>query len=154
MDQVIDHCAELGVREIVPVETERTVRHVAKREAKHLRRWRRLAAEASKQCGRTTVTNIAPPRPLDELLVKAGRWDLQLAFTVHPASLPLRTILAEHPEPQSVLYLIGPEGGFEDQEVKRIARADFQLVRLGPSTLRTQVAATAALAAILHHYER
>jgi len=154
MDLLVEKCAELGVREIVPIETSRSVPKVAQREAAHVARWERAALEASKQCRRNTVTRIAPPRPLDSLLAKADRWQVRLAFTLHKDTVPLHEALAAHPEPESLIYLIGPEGGFELAEIDKIRRAGFHLVRLGKSTLRTETAATAALAAILYHYEK
>jgi len=154
MDLLVEKCAELGVREIVPIETSRSVPKVAQREAAHVARWERAALEASKQCRRNTVTRIAPPRPLDSLLAKADRWQVRLAFALHDDAIPLHEALAAHPEPESLIYLIGPEGGFELAEIDKIRRAGFHLVRLGKSTLRTETAATAALAAILYHYEK
>ena len=144
MDLLVEKCAELGVREIVPIETSRSVPKVAQREAAHVARWERAALEASKQCRRNTVTRIAPPRPLDSLEAQVR----QLTAQLHEA------LRAAHPEPGSLLYLIGPEGGFELAETDKIRRAGFHLVRLGKSTLRTETAATAALAAILYHYEK
>jgi 16S rRNA (uracil1498-N3)-methyltransferase len=153
MDLLVEKCAELGVRQIIPVESRRSVPKVAEREAAHLIRWQRTAAEASKQCRRTTLTAIAAPRPLDALLEKAGDWELRLAFSPYEDAEPLRTVLAACPAPASVVYLIGPEGGFERAETRNIVSAGFDLVRLGKSTLTTETAAVAALAAILYHYE-
>ena len=154
MDELVDMCSEMGVREIVPLETRRTVPKVERKEAARVARWERTAIEASKQCGRTTVTRIGAPRPLPTLLEKAGQWDLRLIFALDDEAFPLRRVLDEHPEPRSALYLIGPEGGFERAEVRAAMAAGFEPVRLGPSTLRTETAAVAALAALLHHYEQ
>jgi 16S rRNA (uracil1498-N3)-methyltransferase len=153
MDLLIEKCAELGLRELVPVETRRSVPKVEHREASHVERWQRIAVEASKQCGRTTLTRIAPPRPLSALLARSGDWDVRLAFSLDEDALPLRTVLAEHPGPRSLIYLIGPEGGLERAELREAASAGFETVRLGKSILRTETAAAAALAAILYHYE-
>ena len=153
MDRLVDACAELGARELVPVETRRCVPKVASKEASHVERWERIAIEASKQCGRTTVTKIAPPRPLQALLARADAWEVRLLFSPHEDVSPLRRVLAAHSEPRSVVCLIGPEGGFELGEVRAAEAAGFEAVRLGRSTLRTETAATAALGAVLYHYE-
>ncbi len=153
MDMLVEKCTELGVREIVPVETRRSVPKLAQREAAHVSRWQRTAIEATKQCGRTTVAQIALPCVLDAFLGQADGWGLRLAFTLDGEAMPLRRVLDAHPAPGSVVYLIGPEGGFEQAELRKIAAAGFDLVRLGKSTLRTETAAAAALAAILYHYE-
>jgi len=154
MDELVDRCCELGLRELVPIETRRSVPKVERKEAAHVARWERIAIEASKQCGRTTVTHIAAPRPLAALVEKAAQWDLRLIFSPDDAAAPLREVLQAHPRPTSVLYLIGPEGGFELAELRLAIGAGFLPVRLGRSTLRSETAAAAALAAILYHYEQ
>lgn len=154
MDELVDMCAEQGLRELVPVETARSVPKLERKEAAHVARWQRIAIEASKQCGRTTVTRIAPPRPLDALLEKAPQWDLRLVFSPGAEALPLARVLRAYERPRSAIYLVGPEGGLEPGEVHAAAAAGFEPVRLGRSTLRTETAAAAALAALLFHYEQ
>jgi len=153
MERLVEACSELGARQIIPLETRRCVPRVSDKEAHRLARWERIAVEASKQCGRAMVTRIAPPRPLSALLAKADRWDLKLVFSPHEGGMPLREVLKAHPVPRSVIYLIGPEGGLERGEVRAAQAAGFETVRLGKSTLRSETAAAAALAAILYHYE-
>jgi len=154
MDRVVEQCSELGLRELLPMETRRSVPKVEKREVAHVARWERIAVEASKQCGRTTLTRIAPPRPLSAVLAKASGWGLRLIFSAAAAeSAPLREVLEAHPSPGPVLYLIGPEGGFERAEIRAAMAAGFEPARLGKSILRTESAAATALAAILYHYE-
>lgn len=154
MDALVEGCCELGLRELIPVESRRTVPRLEAKETAHLARWQRIAIEASKQCGRTTITRIAPPRPLPTLLEKAAHWDLRLIFSPGPHALPLARVLRAYPRPKAAIYLIGPEGGFDDEELRDASAAGFEPVRLGPSTLRTETAAAAALAAILFHYEQ
>ncbi|HUT31854.1 MAG TPA: RsmE family RNA methyltransferase [Planctomycetota bacterium] len=154
MDELVEACAELGLRELVPVETRRSVPKLERKEEAHVARWRRTAIEASKQCRRTTLTRIAAPRPLPALLEKAPQWDLRLVFSPEDDALPLVRVLRACERPRSVIYLIGPEGGFEEGELRAAAGAGFEAVRLGRSTLRTETAAAAALAAILFHYEQ
>jgi len=153
MDLVVEQCSELGLRELVPVECRRSVAKVGKKEAAHLARWERIAIEASKQCERTRVTRVAPPQPLSAFLSKADRWPLRLLFTLDDEAMPLREVLGDHPDPEAVVYLIGPEGGFERAEVREARAVGFELVRLGKAVLRTETTAAAALAAILYHYE-
>lgn len=154
MDELVEACAEMGLRELVPLETHRTVPRLAEKEKAHVARWQRIAVEAAKQCGRTTLTRIAAPRPLPALLEKVGQWDLRLAFSPGEDALPLGRVLRAYEKPRSVIYLIGPEGGFEDGEMRDVVAAGFEVVRLGKSTLRTETAAAAALASILYHYEQ
>ncbi|MBM4041044.1 MAG: 16S rRNA (uracil(1498)-N(3))-methyltransferase [Planctomycetes bacterium] len=154
MEALVESCAELGLRELVPVETVRSVPKLERKEEAHVARWQRIAIEASKQCRRTTVTRVAAPRPLAALLDKARQWDLRLVFSPHDDAFPLARVLRAHVGPRSAVYLIGPEGGFEETELRDAVGAGFEPVRLGKSTLRTETAAAAALAAILFHYEQ
>ncbi|MFW6161141.1 MAG: RsmE family RNA methyltransferase [Planctomycetota bacterium] len=153
MALVVEKCCELGLRELVPVETRRSVPKVAAKEAAHLERWRRCAIEAVKQCGRTTLTRVAAPRPLPAFAAQADDFDLALLCSTDAEAPRLRRVLDSHPDAQSVLYLVGPEGGFERRERDLLRARGFVPVSLGKSTLRTETAATAALAAILYHYE-
>jgi len=154
MALVIEKCCEMGLRELVPVEMRRSVPRVADKEATLLDRWRRYAIEASKQCGRTTITTIAAPRPLRAFLARADDYDVALACTTEGDAPRLREVLAAHAGAGSVCYLIGPEGGLEAEELRSAQDYGFVPVTLGKSTLRTETAATAALAGILYHYER
>jgi 16S rRNA (uracil1498-N3)-methyltransferase len=154
MALVVEKCCELGLQELVPVETRRSVPKVADRDAAHLERWRRYAIEASKQCGRTTITRIAAPRPLRAFLARADDYDVALVCSPDGKAPRLHEVLDGHEDAKSVGYLIGPEGGLEPDEMSDAAAYGFKPVRLGKSTLRTETAAMAALTAILYHYER
>lgn len=154
MALTIEKCCELGLRELVPVETRRSVRKVHKKEAVYLERWRRYAIEASKQCGRATVTRIAAPRPLKAFLASASDFDLALLCSADSDAPLLRRVLGAHGSIGSVAYLVGPEGGFERQELADAESAGFVPVSLGRPTLRTETAAAAALAALVYQYER
>jgi 16S rRNA (uracil1498-N3)-methyltransferase len=154
MDLLIGKCSELGAREIVPLETARSVPKVAHKEAAHVDRWQRIAIESSKQCGRTTVTRIAAPRPFRRFLDQSERWNLRLLFSLDEDASPLHEALAEHPSPSRVVCAVGPEGGFELAEARDACAAGFVPVRMGKSTLRSETAAAAAAACVLYHYER
>lgn len=153
MALVIDMCTELGLKELVPLDTRRSVPKVAKKEEAHLERWRRYVVEAAKQSGRTRLPRVASPRPFSSFMPRAKDFDLALIFVPDPDAAPLRQVLAAHPDARSVVYLTGPEGGFEPHECEDAEAAGFLPVRLGLTVLRTETAAATALAAILYHYE-
>lgn len=153
MEAAIEKCTELGLLELVPVETARSVPKLARKEAARVERWERIAIGAAKQCGRTTVTRIAAPRPLSTFLAKPDRTGLKLVCSLDPEAPVLRDVLVAHPRPESVVYLVGPEGGLELRELAEAEEAGFVPVTLGRSTLRVETAAAAALAAILYQYE-
>lgn len=138
MDWAIQKATELGVAEITPLVSERCeVRLKDERADKRLAHWRQVAISACEQCGRSVLPRINPPRVLaDWLQVEA---DLKLAL--HPVAEPL----TRHPAPQTLAFLIGPEGGLSDAEIEQASRAGFLPARLGPRVLRTETAPVVAL---------
>ena len=139
MDWAIQKATELGVNEITPIVSERCeVRLKDERADKRLAHWRQVAVSACEQCGRSTVPVIHSPVTLAEWL-KATEADLKLVL--HPVAEPLTS----HAKPQTLAFLIGPEGGLSDAEVEQANAAGFHPARLGPRVLRTETAPVVAL---------
>jgi len=138
MDWAIQKATELGVSEITPLSSERCeVRLNDERADKRLAHWRQIAISACEQCGRSVLPIIHSPVALrDWLAVEA---DLKLVL--HPVAEPL----ASHAKPQSLAFLIGPEGGLSQSEVEQAAGQGFLPARLGPRVLRTETAPVVAL---------
>ena len=145
MELVIQKATELGAAGIVPVWTARTV--VQPGGDGRLRRWRTIAQEAARQCGRADVPAIADPLPLPAALeadVPAGTRKLLLWEASTGA--PLRRALAGNEA--AVHLLVGAEGGFTPDEAAAAQVAGFEPVGLGPRILRTETAALVALALV------
>ncbi|HAW39209.1 MAG TPA: 16S rRNA (uracil(1498)-N(3))-methyltransferase, partial [Pseudomonas sp.] len=123
---------------ITPLISERCeVRLNDERADKRLAHWRQIAISACEQCGRSVLPIIHAPVTLrDWLDVEA---DLKLVL--HPVAEPL----ASHAKPQSLAFLIGPEGGLSDSEVELASGQGFLPARLGPRVLRTETAPVVAL---------
>jgi len=138
MDWAIQKATELGVAQITPVVSERCeVRLSDERADKRLAHWRQIAISACEQCGRSVLPVIHSPVSLrDWLTVEA---DLKLVL--HPVAEPLTS----HARPQTLAFLIGPEGGLSESEVEQAANHGFQPARLGPRVLRTETAPVVAL---------
>ena len=119
MDWAIQKATELGVSEITPLISERCeVRLNDERADKRLAHWRQIAISACEQCGRSVLPIIHAPVTLrDWLDVEA---DLKLVL--HPVAEPL----ASHAKPQSLAFLIGPEGGLSDSEVELASGQGFR----------------------------
>ena len=140
MDWAIQKATELGVSEITPIFSERCeVRLKDERADKRLLHWRQVAISACEQCGRSRVPLIHPPVLLADW-VKQTQADLKLVL--HPVAQPLES----HAKPQTLAFLIGPEGGLSDAEVEQAHGAGFLPARLGPRVLRTETAPVVALA--------
>jgi 16S rRNA (uracil1498-N3)-methyltransferase len=145
MELVIQKATELGAAAIVPVWTARTV--VQPGGEGRLRRWRTIAQEASRQCGRADVPTIADPQPLPAALkLDAPPGARKLLLWEASTGAPLRQALAGG-EP-AVQLLVGAEGGFTADEAAAAQAAGFQVVGLGARILRTETAALVALALV------
>ena len=142
IDTLVEKATELGVTALQPVSTRRTT--VAR---VNIDRLRLIAIEAAEQSGRLTVPEVTAPLALESLLEQwpVGR---RLLFLDEAGGVaPLAEALAGAPPGQSWALLIGPEGGFDDEEREILGARDFVIAAgLGPRILRAETAALAALA--------
>jgi 16S rRNA (uracil1498-N3)-methyltransferase len=137
-DWLVEKATELGAARLLPVMTQRTVAERVK-----LERLQAIAIEAAEQCGRTKLPAIDEPVPLGRLL--AGRdTGRRLYFADEGGGEPA----ADSFVPGAALILIGPAGGFTDQERDTIRAApNAAPISLGPRILRAETAALAAISA-------
>lgn len=158
-DFIVQKATELGVRRIVPIVTDQSdVRLADERAGRRLERWRRVALEALKQCGRRLLVQLEAPLSFTEFLhCENPRSDrspgiespLMLAFT-EEGGAPLDLVLSLHPSPAQVTAIVGPEGGWSDAELRAMTEFGCQTITLGPRTLRTETAAITAVTLIQH----
>jgi 16S rRNA (uracil1498-N3)-methyltransferase len=150
MDLVVQKATELGVTQLVPLLTVRSVvRLDAKQAQRRLQHWRAIAVAACEQSGRNRLPHVAPIQPLaDYLTAVRTASDVRLLFSpAAPAGLEsLAAPLA------ALSVLIGPEGGLGEEERAAAVAAGFQAVRLGPRILRTETCALAALALLQRQF--
>lgn len=140
MDLVVRMGTELGVASFVPVRTSRTLAR-----GDRSSRWRRIAAEASKQCGRVTVPEVHPVVEFSQAVWRFSGHELSVVLW-EGGGQPLATAL--RPGATDVAVFVGPEGGLAPEEVAQLQQVGI-LCSLGPLTLRTETAAVAAAAVIL-----
>jgi 16S rRNA (uracil1498-N3)-methyltransferase len=142
-DFLVEKATELGVHAVIPLRTERTIPRTAKSE-----RWRKLALAAMKQCGRSFRPEVRELTTLAALIGESGHYDVKLVAHERAGGegpgMPRPGDLTA--PPKSVLILIGPEGGFSDEEVSLCRGSGFTTVWLGERRLRTETAAIASLA--------
>jgi 16S rRNA (uracil1498-N3)-methyltransferase len=136
-----EKAAELGVTDLVPLETERTAGVASRVRDGQLDRIRRQALEAVKQCGVAWAPAVHPPEPLAAFLARPAGGQRWLA-TADGAPPP--AVLDQTP----VTVIVGPEGGLAPAEQALVRGAGYRAVGLAPAILRFETAALAAAAAI------
>lgn len=146
VDDVVRQATELGVDDLEVLATVRsTNRPRGSKAQRMLDRWEAIARAASEQARRPTRPRVQGPGPLATSLPSD-----ELTLVAHPGGPGLDGVLAgtDLSGLAGVRVLIGPEGGFDDQELATLDAAGAQAVGLGPSVLRTEHAGAAALAVI------
>ncbi|MEO8627610.1 MAG: 16S rRNA (uracil(1498)-N(3))-methyltransferase [Betaproteobacteria bacterium] len=146
MDYTLQKAVELGVAEIFPVETRRSVVRLAhERASRRVEHWQGVVVAACEQSGRTRVPKVNPITGLADWLGAHRAASDSLRVMLSPgADARLRDLAPS----ADITLLAGPEGGFEPEELEIAQSCKFTPVRLGPRILRTETAALAALAAM------
>jgi 16S rRNA (uracil1498-N3)-methyltransferase len=150
----IQKCTELGAIRFVPVTSERVQGgNTGTPSPKRLERWQRIAIEAAEQSGRAIVPTIESPMSVLEAVKQASEtqpvlcmWE-EVSDQSRPLSAALRSLGADSTE---IAALIGPPGGFTEEEVTAIQEVGADLVTLGPRVLRSETAAVVVISAILY----
>ena len=137
---LVEKLVELGVTRLVPLATERGVAQPA---AGSLARLRRGVIEASKQCGRNRLMQVAEPLSWSDFISSDD--EMATKLIAHPGAESESLAAVELHDAVSIA--IGPEGGFTDQEVALARTTGWRPVQLGPRILRVETAAVAAAAA-------
>ncbi|MFT5465101.1 MAG: 16S rRNA (uracil1498-N3)-methyltransferase [Verrucomicrobiales bacterium] len=146
-ETIIQKACEIGVREIVPLETDNCVARVDSREvSKKLLKWKRVAIEACKQSGLTFLPEIREPRSLTSFADGDGA-DLKLVAALSDRSRSLREIIDGE---NSVSVAIGPEGDFSPAELEFLRERGYAELDLGATTLRAETAAIHALSILVY----
>lgn len=145
MEWAIEKCTELGVKKMVPVIARRTDAHLASASVKRVERWRRIAKQAAEQSRLTATPEIASPVKLrDAVDVCSG---LRIVLAETETDTTLREV-ANFKSGTEVLLAIGPEGGWTEDELQLFKKQGWISASLGPTILRAETAAIAAVAII------
>ncbi|RKD34743.1 16S rRNA (uracil(1498)-N(3))-methyltransferase [Thermohalobacter berrensis] len=152
MDLIIQKATELGISQIVPVEMKRSVVKLKneKKEQKKLNRWRRIAKEAAKQCRRGIIPAVSEIVSFNEMLKSLEKEEFILVPYENEDKVGLKDILAKNKGKHKVNIIIGPEGGFEEEEIDNINKLNWHVVSLGPRILRTETAGFTVLSIVMY----
>lgn len=146
MDWIIEKVVELGVSAIVPISAQRcVVRLSSERTIRKMEHWNGIIAAAAEQCGRNRLAHLTEPASLMDWL---AQHDLHHRIMFSPRAEQPLSDWARHQPPQALSLLVGPEGGFSEQEEEMALAHGALALSLGPRVLRAETAGMAAIAAL------
>lgn len=156
MELIVQKAVELGVCQVIPVQTRRCVVKLdAKKAAKKVQRWQQIAESAAKQAGRGYIPVVSEVMTFQEALAFSETLDIRLIpYELADGMEGTRKILDGIRPGQSVGIFIGPEGGFEKEEVSRAVEAGAMPITLGKRILRTETAGIAVLSILMYRLEK
>jgi 16S rRNA (uracil1498-N3)-methyltransferase len=148
MDWIIEKAVELGVAAIAPLAAQRSVVRLAgERAEKRLAHWEAVVVAASEQSGRNRLARVAPLAELPRWLAQSPQGTAP-RILLSPRATQSLAQWARNEPPQALTLLVGPEGGFTDQEEQAALAHGALALSMGPRVLRTETAGLTALAAL------
>ena len=156
MELIVQKAVELGVYQVIPVAMKRSVvRLDDKKAAKKADRWNSIAESAAKQAGRSRIPEVTMPLSYNEALKMAEELDVTLLpYELAGGMEVTREVIRQIKSGQSVGIFIGPEGGFEPEEVDAAVSMGAKVITLGRRILRTETAGLATLAVLMFELEQ
>lgn len=152
MDWIVQKATELGVANIVPLVTERTIVKI-RDEERRVSRWQKICLEAAMQSNRPDIPSVGHIIGFNDFLRTPDTEPQTLKiFPWEEGTKPIKDVLRGSQGITHIIVIIGPEGGFSSVEATMAREKGFQLVSLGPNILRTETAAIAALSMIGYEY--
>ncbi|MBO5551264.1 MAG: 16S rRNA (uracil(1498)-N(3))-methyltransferase [Lachnospiraceae bacterium] len=155
MDFIVQKAVELGISEVVPVALSRCVTRLDdKKKQNRVQRWNTIAEAAAKQSKRAVIPPVQPVMTLEEALKYSQGIDHRLIpYELTKESSSAAELLEGVQPGESVGIFIGPEGGFEETEVRAAREAGFSDISLGKRILRTETAALVVLSWFIYLFE-
>ena len=146
MDLIVQKCVEIGITRIVPVAMARSIVKLSAADGEKKRdRWQKIAASAAEQSGRGIVPEVTAPISFKQLLA-AVETENTVTF-YEGGGEPLSALVDADTKQLSIV--IGPEGGFDADEIERLREAGARIATLGPRILRCETAPLVALAVVM-----
>lgn len=155
LEMIIQKATELGVSEIIPVKTNRVVVKIDEKKTQaKVNRWNAIAQSAAKQSKRSIIPKVLNPQTLDNALEIVKDYGVKLLPYENADGIKkTKDILNSLDSKNSIAVFIGPEGGFEEAEVKKSTDSGFEVITLGKRILRTETAGLALLSNIMIRLE-
>lgn len=155
MELIVQKAVELGAYEVIPVSMKRCVVKLdAKKAAKKMERWNSISESAAKQAGRSIIPKVSDIVSYREALERAEQLDVVLVpYELEEGMAETKKLLHQIQPGQSVGIFIGPEGGFEREEVEQAIEAGAHPVTLGRRILRTETSGFTMLSILMFELE-
>lgn len=154
LEWILQKGTEMGAHAFLPFSSERTIVKLdEKKEGKKLERWQKIAKEAAEQSHRAVLPKVLAPTTFKSILAQGQSYQARMIAYEKETSVGVKEVLQSLAPGDSLLVLIGPEGGFSVEEVAQAEAAGFVSVHLGPRILRTETASQYLLAAVSYHFE-
>ncbi|MBO6159221.1 MAG: 16S rRNA (uracil(1498)-N(3))-methyltransferase [Firmicutes bacterium] len=156
MELILQKGTEIGVYGFIPFNSQRCIVHLdPKRSSQKVERWNKICVSGAKQSGRGNIPAVSDPMNFKDAVNKAVKeTDLVLVCYENEQTVSLKTALTGYGEkPSSVSIFIGPEGGFDTNEIDYLTAQGVRSVSLGPRILRTETAGMVASAMVLYHFD-
>ncbi len=156
MELIIQKMVELGVHEIIPVETKRSIVKLDEKKAKQrTQRWQAISEAAGKQSKRRIIPLVQEPVSFTQALQMAKSMEVKIIpYELADNMENTKEIISKLPENVDIAIFIGPEGGFEESEISAAIEAGIQPVTLGKRILRTETAGLAVMSWIMYQLEK
>lgn len=151
MDLIIQKSTEVGVAKIVPVITDRTIVKIQdrKKEENKLERWNKITEEAAKQSKRGIIPEVCQILSFNEMLETLKNNGIIIVPYENEENIGIKEILRDEAN-KKINIVIGPEGGFEEEEIESLKAIGAHIVSLGPRILRTETAGLITSAIVLY----
>ena len=155
LEMIIQKATELGVSNIIPVKTNRVVVKIDEKKTQaKVNRWNAIAQSAAKQSKRSIIPKVLNPQTLDNALEIVKDYGVKLLPYENADGIKqTKDILNSLDSKNNIAVFIGPEGGFEEAEVKKSTDSGFEVITLGKRILRTETAGLALLSNIMIRLE-
>lgn len=149
MDWVIQKACELGVGTLTPLLTQHSVPRIhPARTNRQIDRWKRIALEAAQQSEQWEIMDIQTPTPIETFFTEATQKASSLFLSERTSAPGISSISLPSSEKETIILLVGPEGGWSDQERELSHHTGIQAVSLGRGILKADTAALVAISLI------
>ena len=152
MDYILQKSTELGVRNIIPLKTTRSIVKLDSKKDKKLQRWNTVVQEASKQSKRLEQSRVLDVMTIDD--ITKLDYDYKVLCSVNEMSTNIKRVLENISISDRILFVIGPEGGFTSLEEEKLISNGFISVSLGNNVLRTETVSLFLLSIIGYQFMR